>query len=608
MVATLEYKCSPDNYMDIAEYVTPVIGSILFLRADYSNMDNDHGPDQIWVMGFSILALYMNILLKLRVIKQLKIMVNIILDITRRIAGRYDPVSKSFDDGSTGFHIMMVIFFFFTAILLLNILIALMNDAFNESKDQGQLAWLKQWSEVIAEVEVYLMTQGARQNRNYFPDYIYYGANEQQAELYESKYYIANKSNLSIENRFLVDTVSLEQNATQLGQRALIRDVQTLSKEIDRLKQTQSGFNQDMTKLTELMAAFLAHTTTVSYSDSELMSPASPVEQDPPVSGTSPTSVPEASTPTGAVSAPPTTPKALAFPGGAMRASAAVQPRTSSTTIQQPLPPPGAMRRKVSATAPDTESPIADSPTKHFNTPQSSIDDVGVPIPLTGHGQSTEQLPGGMASDDYASAPRPPLRPPPPLPVVVSAGKLSSSASPSSSTHGAASPYKVGDIPDFSRHVSGDKGASQPSLRRRLQQNLTAVHTVDDALKSQHQQLQENNASHPMYVNLGAEEEKVEVSTMVPAHHSAYYSTSSSSSSTSWQVQQQQQSSQAYQYQGPHAPLELPDNPRRTQSDIVAPTIPRVDVPMHTVHVARPSASSSHPSEEVLLDEEQDEL
>lgn len=25
-----------------------------------------------------------------------------------------------------------------------------MNDAFNESKDQGQLAWLKQWSEVIA--------------------------------------------------------------------------------------------------------------------------------------------------------------------------------------------------------------------------------------------------------------------------------------------------------------------------------------------------------------------------------------------------------------------------------------------------------------------------
>lgn len=45
---------------------------------------------------------------------------------------------------------MMAIFFFFTSILLLNILIALMNDAYNEAKDQGQLAWLKQWSEVIA--------------------------------------------------------------------------------------------------------------------------------------------------------------------------------------------------------------------------------------------------------------------------------------------------------------------------------------------------------------------------------------------------------------------------------------------------------------------------
>ncbi|KAI1292756.1 hypothetical protein EDD11_008587 [Mortierella claussenii] len=272
------------------------------------------------------------------------------------------------------------------------------------------------------------------------------------------------------------------------------------------------------------MAAFLAHTTTISYSDSELMSPASPVEQDPPVSDTSPTSVPEASTPTGAVSAPPTTPRALAFPGGAMRASAAAQPRTSSTTIQQPPPPAGAMRSK------------------------SSIDDVDVPIPLNGHGQSTEQLPGGMASDDYASAPRPPLRPlpppPPPLPVVVLAGNLSTSASPSSSTHGAASPCRVDDIPDFSGHVSEGKGASQPSFRRRLQQNLTAVHTVDDALRSQHQWLQENNASHPIYVNLGAEEEKVEVNMMVPAHHSAYYSTSSSSSSSStcWQVQQQQQS------------------------------------------------------------------
>ncbi|KAI1318019.1 hypothetical protein EDD11_007402, partial [Mortierella claussenii] len=83
--APRKYISSPYNYMDIAAYVTPVIGCILFLRADYSNMDNDHGPDQIWVMSFAILALYMNILFELRVIKQLGIVVNIILNITRRI-------------------------------------------------------------------------------------------------------------------------------------------------------------------------------------------------------------------------------------------------------------------------------------------------------------------------------------------------------------------------------------------------------------------------------------------------------------------------------------------------------------------------------------------
>ncbi|KAF9966041.1 hypothetical protein BGZ70_003464, partial [Mortierella alpina] len=285
-----KYISVPYNYMDLAAYVMPVVGCFLFLgtrtKAELNSREYDGGPSQIWVMSFGILALYMNILFELRVVKQLGIVVNIILNITRRIvwfflifglflvsfthallhllhtrryrpecvengcigdgdghldayprhpiqalsatyfflAGQYDVVEVSFKEPDVGFHIMMVIFFFFTAILLLNILIALMNDAFTESRDQGQLAWLKQWSEVIAEVEIYLMTQGTRQNRNYFPDYIYYGASEQEAETYESKYFIANKSNLSIEGRFLIDTVSSEQMAAQRAHREVQRD------------------------------------------------------------------------------------------------------------------------------------------------------------------------------------------------------------------------------------------------------------------------------------------------------------------------------------------------------------------------------------------------
>ncbi|KAF9110686.1 hypothetical protein BGX27_006011 [Mortierella sp. AM989] len=103
------------------------------------------------------------------------------------LAGRYDPVGSSLDGGSTGFRIMMLIFFMFTAILLLNILIAVMNDAFDHSKSEGEVAWRKQLSEVITEVERFLMPRKYRERSDYFPDYIYYYASEQDAEKYEYK-------------------------------------------------------------------------------------------------------------------------------------------------------------------------------------------------------------------------------------------------------------------------------------------------------------------------------------------------------------------------------------------------------------------------------------
>ncbi|KAG0098226.1 hypothetical protein BGZ93_000771 [Podila epicladia] len=351
MIAMLEFKCSPYNYFDLAAYTLPIIGCGMFLSTKAGIDDEtgkgefDVGPHQIWVLSFAVLALYLNILFELRVVRQLGVVVNIILNITRRtvwfllifglfllafthallhllhtghsnvnciknegckyeyldgfpqnsfralsavyffLAGRYDPVEINFEGKSTSFHIMMIIFFFFTAIMLLNVLIALMNDAYNESKDEGQLAWLKQWSEVIAEIEIISMTPSDRQNCNYFPDYIYYGASEQEAELYESKYYIASKSNLSLENRFVIETVSMEHMATQLSQRAVLRDIQTVAREMDKLRQTQDEFNQDMARLVELMAAYLAQTAMTGDTGSEVASPieqtTSPTDQQP---------------------------------------------------------------------------------------------------------------------------------------------------------------------------------------------------------------------------------------------------------------------------------------------------------------------------------------
>ncbi|KAG0306138.1 hypothetical protein BGZ98_002907, partial [Dissophora globulifera] len=534
-----KYMSSPYNYMDLAAYVTPVIGCFLFLQTEVGTIDPetnmDRGPSQIWVMSFAILFLYMNILFELRVIRQLGIVVNIILNITRSItwfflifglflvsfthallhllhtrrftpcppdgcqnsdypdgyprgffgalgatyfflAGRYDPISTSFEFGSTSFHIMMVIFFFFTAILLLNILIALMNDAFNESKDQGQLAWLKQWSEVIAEVEIFLMGHSARQNRNYFPDYIYYGASEQEAELYESKYYIANKSNLSIENRFLVDIVSVEQNATQLNQRAIMRDVQNLGKELEKLKRTQDGFTQDITQLTKLMAEFLAQTTTVTTpmtasmpsSSAGMSETASPVENDPPATGASLAGTFRTfGTPGPTPPMPPSSGGAGGLPGGVVRSSAVAGAQPRQGVMRHPAP-----GQKVGTTASETELPAAGSQTVHFNSPTT--------VPGTPAEELSQLISTGPILYDPSSAPGP-------------------SGAPGSSTRMAPVPYQVdaAEIPE--RATTLPTKLSQSSLKRRFQEKMAVVHTMDSALKAHHA-AEENDASHPMYL------------------------------------------------------------------------------------------------------------
>ncbi|KAF9352322.1 hypothetical protein BGX34_012212 [Mortierella sp. NVP85] len=201
-----KYFGSPYNYVDLAACIFPVVGCFILLRASPGTIREDTGidggPSQIWMMGFGILLLYLNLLFELRIFKQLGVAVNIIFNISRRIkwfilifavilvsfthallyllhtrryracqdgscddidypsnyptgffkallSGRYDPVETSLEKGSVGFQLMMVIFYFFTAILLLNVLIALMNDAFDESKTEGEVAHWKLVCEVL---------------------------------------------------------------------------------------------------------------------------------------------------------------------------------------------------------------------------------------------------------------------------------------------------------------------------------------------------------------------------------------------------------------------------------------------------------------------------
>ncbi|KAF9976889.1 hypothetical protein BGZ65_007636 [Modicella reniformis] len=70
-----------------------------------------------------------------------------------------------------------------------------MNDAFNESKKEGELAHWKLISEVIAEVETYAMSNEDRERDDYYPKHMYYIASEEEEEArFHSKYSISGVS------------------------------------------------------------------------------------------------------------------------------------------------------------------------------------------------------------------------------------------------------------------------------------------------------------------------------------------------------------------------------------------------------------------------------
>ncbi|KAF9343988.1 hypothetical protein BGX34_006153, partial [Mortierella sp. NVP85] len=102
------------------------------------------------------------------------------------LAGRYDPVDNTFDNGPTSFRFMMIIFYFCTSIILLNVLIALMNDAFNASEREGKTAYWRLVSEVLAEMEM-LYNKDAGNNDGY-SEYIYYCATDEEVREFESRF------------------------------------------------------------------------------------------------------------------------------------------------------------------------------------------------------------------------------------------------------------------------------------------------------------------------------------------------------------------------------------------------------------------------------------
>ncbi|KAF9570291.1 hypothetical protein EC968_002010 [Mortierella alpina] len=245
------YLSSVYNYVDLAAFGLPLAGSINQLVALSSK---DSTASRSGVLSFSILFVFLHILFELRINRSVCHYVTIIIRIFSEIrafflifaggilaftiailhllyaclgdvcpepieggfslhfykaisstyffmGGRYDSINSDLDSDNWAFHTMMIIYFFFTVILMLNVLIGLVNLAFNDGDRTWRLVWLENRLRYIESAEnLSYMVPGFRESCNWFPDEIYYSATPQEIKEY-TKRWAGDDSETSIQTK-----------------------------------------------------------------------------------------------------------------------------------------------------------------------------------------------------------------------------------------------------------------------------------------------------------------------------------------------------------------------------------------------------------------------
>ncbi|KAK3809495.1 MAG: hypothetical protein J3Q66DRAFT_71215 [Benniella sp.] len=230
------YARSGYNFLDVLAFSFPLAASIRHLIV----VQPGDVQDSTQILSFSVLAVFLHIVFELRIFKSVCKFVTIIQQAVAEIRvffvifaggliafavatlhllracthdecqppetgfpsnfwgallsmyffmnGRWDPVSKDFESENWGFHIMMAIFSFVTTILMLNVLIALINVAFNKGDDGWRLVWIEsQLRYIEAAEDMSYHIPGFRQTYDFFPDVIYFSATYEQVREITSK-------------------------------------------------------------------------------------------------------------------------------------------------------------------------------------------------------------------------------------------------------------------------------------------------------------------------------------------------------------------------------------------------------------------------------------
>ncbi|KAF9988207.1 hypothetical protein BGZ75_009826 [Mortierella antarctica] len=147
--------------------------------------------------------------------------------------GRYDSIENKFASDDWAFHIMMIIYSFFTVILMLNVLIALINVAFNKGDDGWRLAWIAARLRSIEAAENYAYGTGSLQSsRGSAAKHIYFTATPREVRAYNDKYNAKRRSETHGEG--------LETMASGLESRGTLTKVMATINELRETATTQT--------------------------------------------------------------------------------------------------------------------------------------------------------------------------------------------------------------------------------------------------------------------------------------------------------------------------------------------------------------------------------
>ncbi|KAF9188188.1 hypothetical protein BGZ50_001486 [Haplosporangium sp. Z 11] len=93
------------------------------------------------------------------------------------MGGRYDPINDELDSNNWAFLTLMIVYLTFTVIIMLNVLIALINLAFDDSDETWRQNWTENKLRIVESAEnMSHDIPGFRQLYNWFPEEVYYSA------------------------------------------------------------------------------------------------------------------------------------------------------------------------------------------------------------------------------------------------------------------------------------------------------------------------------------------------------------------------------------------------------------------------------------------------